>query len=111
VFIDQSGLYPRPSVGRTSAPRGHTPILRPWWTRDQLSAISALSLTGQRSFHYQDRARNSVAVVAFLEPLLREGAGRLLSFWDGAPMPRRHLMQACLAPGAAARMQRERLPA
>jgi hypothetical protein len=40
LFIDESGFYPLPSVVRTYAPVGHTPILREWWTRDHLSAIS-----------------------------------------------------------------------
>ena len=111
MFVDESGFYPLPRVVRTYAPRGHTPILRPWWTRDHLSAISALSLTGQLYFHGQDHSLTSVAVVAFLEHLLREVAGRLLIFWDGAPIHRSHLIQDVLAHGAAERMPRERLPA
>jgi hypothetical protein len=46
-FIDESGFYPLPSVVRTYAPGGHTPILRGWWTRDHLSAISAISPEGK----------------------------------------------------------------
>jgi hypothetical protein len=75
LFIDESGFYPLPSVVRTYAPIGHTPIIREWWTRDHLSAISALSPEGKLYFHCQDRAINSVDVVAFLEHLLPEVAG------------------------------------
>ena len=46
-FIDESGVYPLPSVVRTYAPVGHTPILRDWWTRDHLSAIGAVSPEGK----------------------------------------------------------------
>jgi hypothetical protein len=45
--IDESGVYPLPSVVRPYAPVGHTPILREWWARDHLSAISAISPEGK----------------------------------------------------------------
>jgi transposase len=110
-FIDESGFYPLPSVARTYAPVGQTPILEEWWTRDHLSAISAISPEGKLYFHCQDRAFNSADVVAFLEHLLREVHGRLLILWDGAPIHRSHLIKAFLANGAAHRIHLERLPA
>jgi transposase len=110
-FIDESGFYPLPSVVRTYAPVGQTPILEEWWTRDHLSAISAISPEGQLYFHCQEWALNSVDVVAFLEHLLREVAGRLVIIWDGAPIHRSHAIQEFLATGAAERLHVERLPA
>jgi transposase len=109
--IDASGVSPVPSVVRTSAPVGHTPILREWGTREQLSAISALSPEGQLDVAGQDRAINAAAVVGLLEHLRREVAGRMVLWWDGAPMHRRHLIHACLGHGAAERMEVARLPA
>jgi transposase len=50
-------------------------------------------------------------VVALLEPLRREGPGRLVLIWDGAPMHRSHTIQECLANGASPRLHLERLPA
>ncbi len=88
MFIDESGFYPLPSVVRTYAPVGHTPILRPWWTRDHLSAIGALSLEGKLYFNCQDRAMNSADVVAFLEHLLREVPGYRAA-WSSSGMARR----------------------
>jgi transposase len=111
LFIDESGLYPLPSVVRTYAPVGQTPIVREWWTRDQLSAIAALSPAGTLDFHSQDHAIDSADVIALLEPLLREVPGRIIIIWDGAPMHRRHVSQALLAHGAAQRIHVERLPA
>ena len=111
LFLDESGFYPLPSVVRTYAPVGHTPILQEWRTRDHLSAISALSPEGKLYFHRQDGAINSVDVVAFLEHLLREVPGRLVLIWDGAPIHRRHVIKAFLADGAARRLHLERLPA
>jgi transposase len=111
LFIDEAGFYPLPSVVRTYAPVGQTPILREWWTRDHLSAISALSPEGKLYFHCQDHAINSADVVAFLEHLLRQVPNRMVIIWDGAPIHRSYLIQEFLANGAAQRIHLERLPA
>ena len=89
---------------RTDAPVGHTPLLREWWTRDHLSAISALSPEGKLYVHCQDQAINSADVIAFLEHLLREVPGRLLIFWDGAPIHRSHTIREFLTNGASQRL-------
>jgi transposase len=96
---------------RTYAPIGQTPILREWYTRDHLSAISAISPAGKVYFHSQDGAITSADVVTFLEHLLREVSGRMVIIWDGAPIHRSHLIQEFLANGAAQRLPLERLPA
>jgi transposase len=110
-FIDESGCYPLPSVVRTYAPVGHTPILREWWARDHLSAISAISPAGQRYVHCQDDALHSADVVTCLEHLRREVPGRLVIIWDGSPIHRSQTIQEFLANGAAHRLHLERLPA
>src|SRR5918992_5508750 len=111
LFLDESGFYPLPSVVRTYAPGGQTPLVRDWWTRDHLSAISAISPEGKLYFRSQDRAINSDDVVAFLEHLLREGPGRMVLIWDGAPIHRSHTIREFLTHGAAPRLHLERLPA
>jgi transposase len=98
-------------VVRTYAPVGQTPILREWWTREHLSAISAISPEGQLYFHSQDHAINSDDVVAFLEHLLREVPRQMVIIWDGAPIHRSHCLKAFLAHEAAHRLHVERLPA
>jgi hypothetical protein len=80
---------------------GQTPILREWWTRDHLSAVSAISPEGKRYFRCQDRALNSSDVVDFLEHRLREVSTGMVIIWDGAPIHRSHLIQEFLASGAA----------
>jgi transposase len=110
-FIDESGFYPLPSVVRTYAPVGQTPILEEWWTREHLSAISAISPEGKLYFHCQDSAINSADVLAFLEHLLREVPGHLVVIWDGAPIHRSHMITEFLANGARPRLHVERLPA
>jgi transposase len=90
---------------------GQTPILRDWWTRDHLSAISAISPEGKLYFQAQEHAMSSADVVAFLEHLLREVPGRLIIIWDGAPIHRSQVIKTFLANGAAQRLHLERLPA
>lgn len=111
LFVDESGFYPLPSVVRTYAPVGQTPILREWWTRDHLSAISAVTPEGKLYFRCQDHAINSNDVIAFLEHLLREVPGRLVIIWDGSPIHRSHVIKEFLANGASQRLHLERLPA
>jgi transposase len=111
LFLDESGFYPLPSVVRTYAPVGQTPILREWWTRDHLSAMSAISPEGKLYFHAQEGAINSADVVAFLEHLLREVAGGMVIIWDGAPIHRSQVIREFLVNGAAQRLHLERLPA
>jgi len=111
LFIDETGFYPLPSVVRICAPMGQTPILWEWWSRDHLSAISAISPEGKLYFHCQGHVLDSGDVVAFLEHLLREVPGRLVLIWGGSPIYRSHAIQEFLAKGAAQRLHLERLPA
>jgi transposase len=83
--------------------------LKEWWTRDHLSAISAISPKSKLYVHCQDQAINSEEVVAFLEHLLREVPGRMVIIWDGAPIHRSHIVKAFPAIGAAERIHLERL--
>jgi transposase len=111
LFLDESGFYPLPSVVRTYAPVGQTPIRREWYTRDHLLAISAISPEGKLYFYSQDRAINADDVIMLLEHLLREVPGRMVLIWDGAPIHRSHTIKEFLANGAAQRLHLERLPA
>jgi len=47
VWVDESGFYLLPSVVRTYAPRGETPVLRAPLTRDHLSVISGVTAGGR----------------------------------------------------------------
>ena len=47
VFVDESGFYLLPGVVKTYAPRGRTPIVDEWQTRDHLSVMGGVTLAGQ----------------------------------------------------------------
>ena len=100
-----------PSVVRTDAPVGHTPLLHEGWTRDHLSAIAAVSPEGRVYCHSQGGALHADDVVAFLAHLLREVPGAMVILGDGAPMHRSPTITQVLTNGAAQRIHLERLPA
>jgi hypothetical protein len=58
AFADQSGFYLLPTVVRTYAPVGRTPILHERLTRDHLSAMSAITLEGKLYMMEQEKAFN-----------------------------------------------------
>jgi hypothetical protein len=53
VWGDESGFYLLPAKVRTSAPGGQTPILHVPLTREQLSAISAVTAHGRLCMRVQ----------------------------------------------------------
>ena len=53
-------------------------MLREWYTRDHLSAISAISAEGKLSCHSQGQAMHSADVVTCLAHLLREVPSRMV---------------------------------
>jgi transposase len=88
LFLDESCFQLTPTVRRTLAPRGQTPLLPCWDRRDKISAISAITLSPQRhlpgllfqllpdkeNFHGEE-------VVAFLK-LVRRQLRRFTVVWD-----------------------------
>jgi transposase len=86
VFLDESGFFLTPTVRRTLAPRGRTPVLDCWDRRDKLSCISCLTVSpaaGRPNLYFQVLGHNAHGedVVAFLEAL-RQRLGLLTVVWD-----------------------------
>lgn len=108
--MDQSGFYLLPTVVRTYAPVGKTPILHEQLTRDHLSAMSGITLQGKLLMIEQDRAFKGEDVVRFLKHALHQIPGKLLVIWDGSPIHRSKVVKEFLAEGAAKRLHLEQLP-
>ena len=108
--MDQSGFYLLPTVVRTYAPVGQTPIVHEHLSRDHLSVISAISLEGKLLMMEQERSFNSQDVVRFLKHLLGQIPGKLLLIWDGSPIHRGRAVKDFLASGASSRLKLEQLP-
>jgi transposase len=108
--VDQSGFYLLPTVVRTYAPVGQTPILHEHLSRDHLSVISAITMEGKLLTMEQERSFKSQDVVRFLRHLLGEIPGKLLVIWDGSPIHRGRAVKNFLASGASSRLKLEQLP-
>src|SRR5271154_177828 len=90
VFLDESGFMLTPTVRRTWAPQGQTPLLSSWDRRDRLSAISCVTMSPRRArhnFYFQLLPDNANAkapdIVDFLRSLKRR-LGAFTVIWDGS---------------------------
>jgi transposase len=89
VFLDESGFFLNPSVRRTLAPRGQTPVLECWDRRDRLSAISCITLSpllARPGLYFEILKKNQNVhgeeVVEFLRQLRRQLGGPFTVIWD-----------------------------
>src|SRR6202011_4466542 len=89
VFLDESGFQLTPSVRRTLAPRGRTPVLEAWDRRDRISAISCITLSpwqGRPGLYFQllpvNKTVHAEDTVAFLKALRRQLRGPFTVVWD-----------------------------
>jgi transposase len=89
VFLDESGFQLNPSVRRTLAPRGQTPVLEAWDRRDRISAISGVTLSPVRArpgLYFDllpvNRTVHAEEVVEFLRGLRRQLRGPFTVIWD-----------------------------
>lgn len=114
VFVDESGFQLTPSVRRTWAPRGQTPLVCHWQRRDKVSAISALSVSPKRAhigLYWQLRQTNirQAEACGFLRHLLRHLRGHVIVIWDNSKVHKGEVVrQFC---GRFSRLHLERFPA
>lgn len=109
VFVDEAGFYLLPSVMRTYAPRGHTPVLQAKLTRDHLSVMGGMTPAGKLYTLARQESLNGSHSVEFLVHLQRVADDRLLVIWDGSPIHRRTLVQEFLS-GTGGKVRLEALP-
>jgi transposase len=89
VFLDESGFMLTPTVRRTWAPRGHTPILSCWDRRDRLSVISCITVSPRQrrlNLYFQILPDNAHGedIVSFLRQLKAQLGGVFTVIWDGS---------------------------
>jgi transposase len=105
VFLDESGFMLTPTVRRTWAPSGQTPLLSCWDRRDRLSAISCITVSPREGrlnlyFTLLEDNRNAKApdIVAFLRQLKQQLGRPFTVIWDGSNIhSRSRLVKAYLA--------------
>ena len=111
VFVDESGFYLLPSIVRTYAPRGKTPILPIFQTHDHLSVMSGVTPQGWLFTMTRYDSLNGLDSIHFLKHLHSQTDRKLLVIWDGSPIHRSIDVRAFLENGAAKEIHLERLPA
>lgn len=89
VLLDEAGFMLTPSLRRTLAKRGHTPILEAWDRRDRISAISCITVSPVRrrlNLYFDLLPDNANVtgedVVLFLKALRRQLPGPWTVLWD-----------------------------
>ena len=101
-FQDESGVSQRPSIRRTWAPRGETPVLIHAcnWSTISVCAAMGFRWDGRRSqlfFQTRTGSYNSESLIAFLRDLRRHVRGKkAILVWDGLPAHKSQVMKKYL---------------
>lgn len=77
-FQDESSISLTAFLGKTWAPKGQTPIQRVTGNRGSVSAMSAISKSGQLVFKLHQKRITSVEIIDFLAQLLKHHKNRHL---------------------------------
>jgi transposase len=110
VFIDESGFYLLPGLVKTYGPRGQTPFLVEWQSKDHLSVMSGVTPQGKLYTLVRQETFTAHHSLVFLEHLRRQIPTRLLVIWDRSPIHRGGLVRAYLAGQEGKRIHLEYLP-
>jgi len=110
AFVDESDFYRLPSVVRTWAPAGQTPVARGSLRRLHLSVISAAIPDGRLYLTMKDKAYTAPDVVLFLKHLLALIPGELVVIWDGSNIHRGPVVEEFLATAQGQRITTNQLP-
>ncbi len=110
VFTDESGFYLLPGLVKTYGPKGHTPVIDKWLSRDHLSVMAGFTPAGKVYTLVRDEPLTSDDTVVFLEHVRRQTEKRLLVIWDGSPIHRWGTVPGYLAGPARKWIHVEALP-
>jgi transposase len=110
VFIDESGFYLLPGVVKTYGPKGKTPVVYEWQTRDHLSVMAGVTPGGKLYTLVRQDSLTCADSVVFLRHLLRQTGKRLLVIWDGSPIHRWKEVREFLGGEGAQAVHVEALP-
>jgi transposase len=110
ILVDEAGFYLLPGVVRTYGPRGLTPVIYEWQTRDHLSVMGGVTPEGKVYTLARQESLNGLHSIEFLAHLLRHAGERLLVVWDGSPIHRRAEVTKFIAAIGRKRLWVEQLP-
>ena len=96
-WADETGLRSDDVRGRSFAPRGRTPVVRPCHKRARLGLISALTSKGEVRWMVLDGAVTTPRLIRFLGRLIQEAPGKVFLIWDNLPVHRAQAVRDWLA--------------
>ncbi len=102
--------YLLPGVIKTYSPKGQTPVIDEWQTRDHLSVMGGFTPQGKVYSLVRPESLNWMHSIEFLIHLGRLAGDRLPVIWDGSPIHRRAEV-AAFVPDTRGRIDVEPLPA
>lgn len=92
-FLDESGLSQQPTVRRTWAPRGQTPIIQSTGSRERRSVAGTITCTpsARKSKLYLRIFKGTISsteIIRYIKELRRHIKGKLILLWDRLPAHR-----------------------
>jgi transposase len=94
---DETGLRADDVRGRSYAPSGKTPVVRPNQRRIGLGLISAVSNRGELRWKVLDGAIKAPVLICFLQRLIRDAKRKVFLILDRLPVHRAAVVRAWLA--------------
>jgi transposase len=94
---DETGLRSDDVRGRSYAPRGRTPVVRPCLKRANVGLISAVTNRGELRWMALEGALTAPVLIRFLERLIREVERKVFLILDNLPAHRSRAVRAWLA--------------
>jgi transposase len=94
---DETGLRSDDVRGRSYAPRGRTPVVRPCHKRANVGLISAVTNKGEVRWMVLDRGITAALRIVFLERLIRDAGCKVFLILDHLPVHRGRAVQDWLA--------------
>jgi transposase len=97
LWGDETGLRSGDVRGRSYAPRGKTPVVRPSHRRAGVGLVSAISNRGELRWMVLERAIAAATLIVFLSRLIRDMPGKVFLILDRLPAHRSATVRAWLA--------------
>jgi transposase len=95
VFVDETGFMLAPTLRRSWAPRGQTPVIHVSAPHERISGIGAMTISPKRThygFQFHLLADNAnfqdFSVIQFIEAVRRKIRGPITLLWDQIPIHR-----------------------
>ncbi len=94
---DETGVRSDDVRGRSFAPRGRTPVVRPSHRRARLGLISAVTNKGELRWMVLEGAVTAPSLIRFLARLIQDASGKVFLIWDNLPVHRSQAVRGWLA--------------